>query len=102
MNSRASNVDWQAPTRHHVPSNRAGDSRDVLVLVGVPTRFGSTFRDWTAEETNHRREVVDAALAHVVQKVEAAYARSDLFERRRQLMADWSAYVVGATGSVGS
>ena len=42
----------------------------------------STFRDWAAEETNQPREVVEAALAHVVQnKVEAAYARSDLFER---------------------
>ena len=47
----------------------------------------STFRDWAAEETNHPREVVEAALAHVVQnKVELAYARSDLFERHRQLM----------------
>ncbi len=55
-----------------------------------------------AEETNHPRELVEAALAHVVQnKVEAAYARSDLFERHRQLMADWSAYVVGGTGSDG-
>ena len=43
-----------------------------------------TFRDWAAEETNHPREVVEAGLANVVQnKVEAAYARSDLFERRR-------------------
>ena len=42
------------------------------------------------------REVVEAALAHVVQnKVEAAYARSDLFERRR-LMNDWEAYLAGA------
>ena len=58
--------------------------------------FRSTFRDWAAEETNHPREVVEAALAHVVQnKVEAAYARSDLFERRRRLMDDWSAYVGG-------
>ena len=42
------------------------------------------------------REVAEAALAHVVgNKVEAAYARSDLFERRRQLMNDWAAYVGG-------
>ena len=46
------------------------------------------------EETDHPREVIEAALAHVVQNnVEAAYARSDLLERRRQLMNDWSAYV---------
>ncbi|MCY3846540.1 MAG: hypothetical protein OXH69_23705 [Acidobacteria bacterium] len=51
------------------------------------------FRDWAAEEADHPREVIEAALAHVIQnKVEAAYARSDLFERRR-LMDDWSAYL---------
>ncbi len=61
-----------------------------------PHGFRSSFRDWTAEETNHPREVVEAALAHVVQnKVEAAYARSDLFERRRRLMDDWAAYLAG-------
>ncbi|MCY3821118.1 MAG: tyrosine-type recombinase/integrase [Gammaproteobacteria bacterium] len=44
----------------------------------------------------HPREVIEAALAHVVQnKVEAVYARSDLFDRRRQLMADWAAYLDG-------
>ena len=42
--------------------------------------FRSSFRDWAAEETDHPREVIEAALAHVVQnKVEAAYAQSDLF-----------------------
>ena len=63
----------------------------------VPHGFRSSFRDWAAEETNHPREVVEAALAHTVQNnVEAAYARSDLFERRRRLMNDWSAYLAGA------
>ena len=66
-------------------------------IAAVPHGFRSTFRDWAAEETEHRREVIEAALAHVVQNpVEAAYARSDLFERRRRLMDDWSAYVNGA------
>ena len=66
----------------------------TLEVPAVPHGFRSTFRDWAAEETNHPREVVEAALAHVVQnKVEAAYARSDLFERRRRLMDDWAAYV---------
>ena len=42
-----------------------------------------------AEETNHPREVVEVALARVVQnKVEAAYRRTDLFERRRRLMEE--------------
>ena len=65
-------------------------------ISAVPHGFRSTFRDWAAEETDHRREVIEAALAHVVtNKVEAAYARSDLFERRRQLMDDWAAYLNG-------
>ena len=59
----------------------------------VPHGFRSSFRDWAAEETEHRRAVIEAALAHVVQnKVEAAYARSNLFERRRTLMDDCAAY----------
>ena len=68
-------------------------------IAAVPHGFRSSFRDWAAEETNHPREVVEAALAHTVQnKVEAAYARSDLFERRRRLMNDWAAYLAGASG----
>ena len=69
-----------------------------LRIAAVPHGFRSSFRDWAAEKTDHPREVIEAALAHVVQnKVEAAYARSDLFERRRLLMDDWSAYLnVGA------
>ena len=56
--------------------------------------FLPSFRDWAAEETDHPREVVEAALAHVVRNpVEAAYMRSDLFERRRRLMDDWAAYL---------
>ena len=63
-------------------------------IAAVPHGFRSTFRDWAAETTEHRREVIEAALAHVVRdKVEAAYARSDLFERRRRLMDDWAAYL---------
>ncbi len=63
-------------------------------IAAVAHGFRSSFRDWAAEMTDHPREVIEAALAHVVQnKVEAAYARSDLFERRRRLMDDWSAYL---------
>jgi len=59
----------------------------------------SSFRDWAAEETEHPREVVEAALAHVVgNRVEAAYARSDLFERRRTLMDDWERYLTQGIG----
>ena len=60
----------------------------------MPHGFRSSFRDWAAEETNHPREVVEAALAHAVaNQTEAAYARSDLFERRRRLMDEWAAYL---------
>ena len=63
-------------------------------IGAVPHGFRSSFRDWAAEKTNHPREVVEAALAHAVgSRVEAAYARSDLFDRRQRLMADWDAYL---------
>lgn len=53
--------------------------------------FRSTFRDWAAERTNFAREVAEMALAHVVSdKVEAAYRRGDLFQKRRQLMDAWA------------
>ena len=65
-------------------------------VSAVPHGFRSSFRDWAAERTDHPREVVEAALAHVVQnKVEAAYLRTDLFERRRRLMEDWAGYLEG-------
>jgi len=52
--------------------------------------FRSTFRDWVSEETRHTPEVAEMALAHTIKnKVEAAYRRKDLLERRRILMQDW-------------
>jgi integrase len=55
--------------------------------------FRSSFRDWAAERTNYPNIVVEAALAHAISnKVEAAYRRGDLFEKRRRLMADWAAW----------
>ncbi len=55
--------------------------------------FRSTFRDWARETTNFPREDAEAALAHVISnKAEAAYARGDVLEKRRQLMAQWAAY----------
>ena len=52
--------------------------------------FRSTFRDWVSEETSHSPEVAEMALAHTIKnKVEAAYRRKDLLERRRILMRDW-------------
>lgn len=55
--------------------------------------FRSTFRDWSAETTAYSREVAEAALAHTLSdKVEAAYRRGDLFDKRRRLMEDWAAF----------
>ena len=58
--------------------------------------FRSAFRDWAAERTNAPHAVMERALAHAVaDAVEAAYARSDLLERRRALMDQWAAYLSG-------
>jgi integrase len=66
-------------------------TRDVTVHG-----FRSTFRDWAAEETDHPDFVAEKALAHVIKnKVEAAYRRGTLFEKRRALMDDWGAYCSG-------
>lgn len=59
----------------------------------VPHGFGSSFRDWCGE-TGQPREVAEACLAHAVKSnVEAAYARSDLLNRRRILMQAWANYL---------
>ena len=65
-----------------------------LKIDAVPHGFRSSFRDWAAECTDASREVCELALAHVnSDRVEAAYRRSDLFDRRRVLMNDWAAYI---------
>ncbi len=56
--------------------------------------FRTSFRMWAQEQTNFPREVAEAALAHVNRdKVEAAYARSDVFEKRRKMMESWAGYL---------
>jgi integrase len=56
--------------------------------------FRSTFRDWASEVANAPREVAEMSLAHKVgSDVERAYARSDLLEKRRALMVQWSSFV---------
>jgi integrase len=55
--------------------------------------FRSTFRDWCSERTNYPRDVAEMALAHAIgDKVEAAYRRGDLFEKRRLMMRDWGRF----------
>ena len=59
--------------------------------------FRATFKTWAAERTNFAREVVEAALAHVNgDKVEAAYQRGDLFDKRRALMDSWAEFCTKA------
>ncbi len=61
--------------------------------------FRSTFRDWAAERTSFPSEVVEMALAHAVSdKVEAAYRRGDLFDKRRKLMDAWASYCAKPEG----
>lgn len=56
--------------------------------------FRSTFRDWISENTSHGTEVAEMALSHAVgDKVEAAYRRGDLFEKRVALMGDWAVFL---------
>ena len=66
----------------------------------MPHGFRSSFRDWAAECTDAPREVCELALAHVnTNAVEAAYRRTDLFERRRELMEAWAAFLTGSAAS---
>ena len=65
--------------------------------------FRSSFRDWAAERTNFPSEVAEMALAHAVgSKVEAAYRRGDLFDKRRRLMEAWAEYCAEAPAEKGS
>ena len=67
---------------------------NARAIGAVPHGFRSSFRDWAAECTEAPREVCELALAHVNNdRVEAAYRRSDLFERRRILMQQWADYL---------
>jgi integrase len=65
--------------------------------------FRSTFRDWAAEQTAYPNEVVEMALSHAIaDKVEAAYRRGDLLEKRRLLMDAWATHcdTIGASANI--
>ena len=82
---READVGIDAAEGAPAPRDRRRTSRRPVVVPG-----------WAAEETHQPLEVIKAALPHAVQnKVEAAYARSDLFERRRLLMVDWAEHLAG-------
>ena len=71
-----------------------------LGIDAVPHGFRSSFRMWSAERTSTPREVCEFALGHVVgDEAERAYQRSDLFERRRELMGQWAAYLARDDGA---
>ena len=93
LKAMASTYVFEGQKRHQPLSNmsmlmllRRMGRKDVTVHG-----FRSSFRDWAAEEAGAPRELAEAALAHQVgSDVERAYARSDLLERRRALMKQWS------------
>jgi len=60
----------------------------------VPHGFRASFRDWSGEVSGFPRDVAEMALAHVIEnRVEAAYRRGDLFDKRRKMMQEWADYV---------
>ena len=72
-----------------------GAFRAVLQRMGrsdiTAHGFRSTFRDWAGEETSFAREVIEHAMSHMLKdKAEAAYARGDMFRKRRRLMEAWA------------
>jgi integrase len=84
-------------------SNTKGAKLSDMTLTAVLKRMGrsditahgfrSTFRDWCSEKTSYPRDVAEMALAHTIgDKVEAAYRRGDLFEKRRRMMKEWGRF----------
>jgi integrase len=72
--------------------------RRMKIAGATAHGFRSAFRDWAGDRTDHPRDVVEAALAHIIQnKAEAAYRRSTAIEKRRTLMNDWAAYLAHDT-----
>ena len=87
------------------PGKRSGAPLSNMAMLELLKRMGrtditvhgfrSTFKDWASERTNYPREVTEMALAHIIgDKVEAAYRRGDLFEKRCTLMAEWAKHCV--------
>jgi integrase len=93
------------------PASRKGQLSDMTLTAAIRRMghavtahgFRSTFRDWAVEQTAYPSEVVEMALAHAIgNKVEAAYRRGDLFEKRRRLMADWADYCDAPSATAGT
>ncbi|MFP6900761.1 MAG: tyrosine-type recombinase/integrase, partial [Opitutales bacterium] len=97
---------------HVFPGNRTKSPLSNMAFLQLLKRmdrgdltahgFRSSFRDWAAERTNYPSEVAEMALAHAVgDKVEAAYRRGDLFDKRRKMMDAWADYC-GTVHEVGA
>ena len=89
---------FPSPTRRGKPLSDMTLTK-ILRNTGLSARstvhgYRSSFRDWSAD-SGKPREIAEAALAHAVGGVEGSYFRSDLFDRRRRLMADWAGYLSG-------
>ena len=103
LKAMASEYVFEGQKRHRPLSNMA-----MLMLLrrmnveGVTVHgFRSTFRDWAAEAANAPREIAEMSLSHRIgSRVEQAYARSDLLEKRRVLMERWAKYVCGGDGRI--
>lgn len=106
-------IDKSGPDGYLFPGRKKGkpcSNMAMLNLLGRMRRdeitvhgFRSTFRDWVAECTEHPDSLAEMALAHVVgNKVEGAYRRGDMLERRRSMMERWADYCDGKTGTVTS
>jgi integrase len=92
-----------APSAFVFPGGKPGKALSNMAFLMLLRRmkredltahgFRSTFRTWAAERTNFPREVIEAALAHTIgNKVEAAYQRGDMFEKRQRLMEAWAQF----------
>lgn len=72
-----------------------------MEVKATPHGLRSSFRDWAGERSGHSREVIEAALAHVIRnQTEAAYARTDYLDQRRVLMGRWADFLARPSGNV--
>ena len=90
----ASGLVFPGPRSLPIAANTVSKLLRETKVAAVPHGFRSSFRDWAAELSDAPREVCELALAHVnSDRVEAAYRRTDLFEKRRTLMQEWADYL---------
>ncbi|MSP81882.1 MAG: site-specific integrase [Alphaproteobacteria bacterium] len=77
----------------------------LLRRMDVPVTshgFRASFKTWASEKTNFPNEIIEASLAHAVgNRVEQAYQRSDVLDRRRRLMGDWASFCLHGEPAMG-